>query len=315
MVGVKILSIASFQSFLGADLFNSISQSDLYALTNQARRENQLPLLNQNPKLELAAQLKLNDMLQNGYFAHVSPAGITPWIWIGKANYDYSVAGENLAMNFYNSDDTMKAWLNSDTHRRNILLPEFQDIGIAVGSGIINNQNTVVVVQEFGKPKIMPLPVQVAQRPPPTPKPITVVKVTPKPKLKVTAKPKATTIVVVSPKSLPKISVVPTTSVLSAAKPIITPVSLAQVKSEMSYATQNKTGVTAYSYNLFLDKMTAILFAIMLAIMTLKIFVNINVQVPELILRAAILIILGAIFSNLNDPRLLSLINGSVILP
>src|SRR3989344_1023398 len=177
IIGIKILSLVSFEQFLTGDIYNSISQSDLYTLTNQVRRENKVSILVPNPKLELAARMKLADMLQNNYFAHVSPSGITPWNWIGKAKYDYTVAGENLAMNFFNSDETMKAWLNSEFHKRNILLPEFRDMGIAVGSGVINGQNTTVVVQVFGQPKVSrasaPVTNKVAPRS--TPKPIAVV--------------------------------------------------------------------------------------------------------------------------------------------
>ncbi|OGN04208.1 MAG: hypothetical protein A2746_01950 [Candidatus Yanofskybacteria bacterium RIFCSPHIGHO2_01_FULL_44_22] len=154
LAGLKILSIVSFGNYLGADIFNQISQKDLYQLTNQERRQNGLSELAANPQLETAAQLKLADMFRNDYFAHNSPQGKTPWIWFAQASYDYTAAGENLAMNFYSSNEAMKAWMASDLHRKNILLKDFSETGIAFGSGIFNGEKTAVVVQLFGKPKI-----------------------------------------------------------------------------------------------------------------------------------------------------------------
>ena len=154
LVAIKILSIVSFSSFLGADIFNQVSQGDLYSLTNKARAENGIDQLKVNSKLEVVAQLKLADMFQNNYFAHISPSGVEPWDWFSKANYDYRLAGENLAMNFLSSQEVLKAWLNSESHRKNLLSKDFKEIGIAIGSGLINGQKTIVVVQELGTSRV-----------------------------------------------------------------------------------------------------------------------------------------------------------------
>ncbi len=153
MLGFKILSVISFGNYLGADIFNQISSSDLYSLTNQTRQANGLPALTPNSKLEAAAQLKMTDMFNNNYFAHNSPQGTTPWYWFGKANYKYSAAGENLAMNFYSSDQVMKAWMASELHKKNILLKNFSEIGIAIGYDKLNGEKTMVVVEMFGSPE------------------------------------------------------------------------------------------------------------------------------------------------------------------
>lgn len=152
LVGLKILSVVSFDNYLGADIFNQLSQSDLYQLINQERRQNGEQSLTANSRLEAAAQLKLADMLKNNYFAHNSPQGATPWFWIQKANYNYTIAGENLAMNFYSSNEAMKAWMASETHRKNILLKDFSETGIAVGYGLFNGEKTAMAVQMFGRP-------------------------------------------------------------------------------------------------------------------------------------------------------------------
>ena len=149
LIGLKILSVISFGNYLGADIYSQLSQSDIYQLTNQERRQNGNQPLAVSSRLEAAAQLKLADMFKNNYFAHNSPQGATPWSWLQKANYNYTMAGENLAMNFYSSNEVMKAWMASELHRKNVLLNDFSEIGIAVGYGALNGEKTAMTVQMF----------------------------------------------------------------------------------------------------------------------------------------------------------------------
>jgi hypothetical protein len=169
LVLLKLLSIISYENNLGAVLSNQIVQSDLYAMTNQARANNELPVLRVSSKLEEVAQLKLLDMETHSYFAHVSPQGVTPWAWFDKVHYDYQVAGENLAMDFDSSSGVMHAWLASPDHCKNILYPNFSEIGIAAGTAIIDGQKRLVVVQEFGQPTLTSV-VASKSSPLPTPK-------------------------------------------------------------------------------------------------------------------------------------------------
>ena len=89
-------------------------------------------------------------MIDNNYFAHVSPQKKSPWYWIEKNEYDYTYAGENLAINFTNSEDQQKAWMDSPLHKKNILNPNYDEIGVAVKRGVVEGKETTVVVQMFG---------------------------------------------------------------------------------------------------------------------------------------------------------------------
>lgn len=132
----------------------SVLPGVLTNLTNEARNENGLPVLLENSFLVKSAQAKAEDMAKKGYFAHTSPEGITPWYWLNKNGYKYSYAGENLAVNFFESADVAKAWMASPTHRANIVRKEFTEIGIATASGIYQGREAVFVVQFFGKPLV-----------------------------------------------------------------------------------------------------------------------------------------------------------------
>ena len=121
-------------------------------LTNTDRRANSVHELHLNPTLTTIAQLKANDMAEKGYFAHTSPEGKSPWYWFKQGNYQFTFAGENLAVDFSDSADVERAWMNSPTHRSNILNDKFTEIGVATAVGTLNGRQTTFVVQTFGTP-------------------------------------------------------------------------------------------------------------------------------------------------------------------
>jgi len=100
----------------------------------------------------LAAQRKAENMFQENYWSHYSPDGKTPWDFILGTGYRYEYAGENLAKNFLFSNGVVDAWMNSATHRDNLLKKEYTEVGYAIVNGVLNGEQTTLVVQEFGKP-------------------------------------------------------------------------------------------------------------------------------------------------------------------
>lgn len=131
---------------------SQITISQIVDLTNQERAKNNLPPLSASLSLNNAATAKAANMFEENYWAHYSPSGKDPWGFINQSGYKFSYAGENLARNFQTSGDVVKAWMNSPSHRENILNSNYQDIGIAVVDGVLLGQKTTLVVQEFGRP-------------------------------------------------------------------------------------------------------------------------------------------------------------------
>src|SRR6185369_12448804 len=150
----------------GSGFLALILPNTLIDETNQDRLAANLPPLAENALLTAAAQKKANDMAAKGYFAHTSPEGITPWYWFQQVGYKYTHAGENLAVNFSDSQDVNNAWMNSPDHRANILNGSYTQNGIASAQGSYQGQRTVFVVQLFGRPP--------AAKPAPTPIPVAV---------------------------------------------------------------------------------------------------------------------------------------------
>lgn len=143
----------------GSNFLALVLPSVLNNLTNEKRIALNLNTLAPSITLETAAILKAQDMATKGYFAHNSPDGLTPWYWLGLAGYKYSMAGENLAVNFTDSRDVTEAWMNSPTHRDNIVKQGFTEIGTAAATGFYNGREATFVVQYYARPSIV-APVQ-----------------------------------------------------------------------------------------------------------------------------------------------------------
>ncbi|MBM3257862.1 MAG: hypothetical protein FJZ05_01420 [Candidatus Nealsonbacteria bacterium] len=160
LLALKLLIIPFILSFPGTTFFADITKTSLIQMTNNARQYQGLQPLAENTVLDSAAYLKAKDMLDKGYFAHYSPTGVAPWHWVSLAGYNYKSAGENLAIGFYESGQVHQAWMNSPGHAKNILNPNYQEIGIAVLTGNFQGGQTTLVVQFFGAKQVASVPVQ-----------------------------------------------------------------------------------------------------------------------------------------------------------
>lgn len=129
---------------------SEITAARLIQMTNNAREQNGLPALRINHQLTQAALRKARDLLGRGYFAHTAPDGKPFYQWITEDRYDYSYAGENLAIDFAASEALAAAWLASPAHRANIMNEQYRETGLAVAAGKWQNRETIVAVQMFG---------------------------------------------------------------------------------------------------------------------------------------------------------------------
>jgi hypothetical protein len=129
-----------------------ITVQKVYDLTNKEREKAGLPPLQYNKQLSVAAQRKAEDMFARNYWNHYGPDGTTPWEFIIGSGYQYEYAGENLAKNFMFSDGVVKAWMASPTHKENIVRKEYTEVGYAIVNGLLDGEETTLVVQMFGTP-------------------------------------------------------------------------------------------------------------------------------------------------------------------
>lgn len=279
IAGLIVLAEFAFlaQTFIfapGRGFLAQILESILIEETNASRLADSISILKFNPLLSAAASAKAQDMAEKSYFAHTSPEGVTPWHWLDEVGYKYSYAGENLAINFSDSKDVFDAWMNSPSHRENILNNHFTEIGIGMANGIYQNKETVFIVQFFGKPfekEIAAAPVVPA-------------------KSKVAITPKGNQVVVETPE------------VLSAETAIVVAEKIGGQTLLIEKAIMSPRTRTQYFY-------LALLGLISLALV-LSIFIKIKIQHPRIIINGLILIFIINTVLFLNN--YLFVANGQV---
>lgn len=108
----------------------------LFAAANAEREKAGLPPLLLDEGLSHIARIRVRQLVDQNYFAHVDPFGYRMYVeLLAHFGYDsYAWAGENLAMNNYSVAESperaMVAFMNSPSHRANILSRDFGRVGI-----------------------------------------------------------------------------------------------------------------------------------------------------------------------------------------
>lgn len=152
---LKFLVIPLIGNLMGIFLFISpvqaaeLSTINIINLTNKERIKAGLPEIKANSLLTKAAENKAEAIFDTQTFAH--NLGSRKFSdWIKEEGYNYSYVGENLAMDFLTAEGAIRGWLDSPTHKKNLLNPEFEEIGVAVEEAQFENKKTILIVQIFG---------------------------------------------------------------------------------------------------------------------------------------------------------------------
>jgi uncharacterized YkwD family protein/spore coat assembly protein SafA len=124
-------------------------ENEVIRLVNVERAKNGLHALTGNWQISRVARYKSQDMVNKGYFGHISPTYGTPFTMMENFGIRFSSAGENIAEGQRTPQEVMNAWMNSPGHRANILSPSYTQIGV----GLAKNKNGVCYwTQMFIKP-------------------------------------------------------------------------------------------------------------------------------------------------------------------
>jgi hypothetical protein len=107
----------------------NVSTGGLLNETNKQRLANKKSALTINTSLNQAAQAKADDMAKRNYWSHNTPENNEPWVFITMSGYEYHKAGENLAYGFADDSQIVKGWMNSPSHRDNLLDELFSEVG------------------------------------------------------------------------------------------------------------------------------------------------------------------------------------------
>ena len=110
-------------------------ESSACALVNQMRVQNGLKPLNIDKPLSVKARIKSNDMKANKYFSHNSPTYGSPFAMMQSLGIAYKSAGENIAKGYTSAEAVVNAWMNSPSHKANILSSKYTSMGIGYVDG------------------------------------------------------------------------------------------------------------------------------------------------------------------------------------
>ncbi|MET1030459.1 CAP domain-containing protein [Domibacillus tundrae] len=110
-------------------------EQEVAKLVNEERAKAGLKALELDTKLSEVARAKSQDMKDKGYFDHQSPTYGSPFDMMKQFGITYNTAGENIAKGQQTPEEVMKAWMNSDGHRKNILSADFTHIGVGYVDG------------------------------------------------------------------------------------------------------------------------------------------------------------------------------------
>jgi uncharacterized protein YkwD len=127
----------------------SAPEQQLLDLTNQERKQHDLPPLQPAPILFKVARGHSANMAKQEKMAHVLD-GKTPYQRIKGAGYAYRYSGENVAYGEVELEEIMKAWMASPAHRDNILNRKFTEIGLGLAT---SEKGEVYYTQVFATPK------------------------------------------------------------------------------------------------------------------------------------------------------------------
>ena len=105
-------------------------ERQVVSLVNAERAQYSLPALTLNSDLSAYARVKSDDLRAGGYFSHESPTYGSPFSMMQSFGVTYTAAGENIAMGYASPEAVVRAWMDSEGHRANILSASYTQTGV-----------------------------------------------------------------------------------------------------------------------------------------------------------------------------------------
>ncbi len=102
------------------------------ALINAYRKESGLPPLHLNARLTRAAKMHSRDLARSDRISHFGSDGSNPWERVARTGYKARLAAENVGTGQTSIEEVFKGWRNSESHNKNLLLPDARHMGIAL---------------------------------------------------------------------------------------------------------------------------------------------------------------------------------------
>lgn len=137
----------------------SASARHIAELTNSDRATHGLTALRWSESLAAAAQAHAERMAAEGYLSHRYPGEAEVGARAARAGAHFREIAENIATGF-SSEQVEREWMHSPPHRRNILDPDLNAIGVAV----VARGDKLYVAEDFADASEALSPQQVEHR-------------------------------------------------------------------------------------------------------------------------------------------------------
>ena len=123
-------------------------KAEVIRLVNIEREQAGVAPVEEMEILDIMADVRAEESSE--VFKHTRPDGTRCFSIFSEYELTYWAAGENLAYGFRTPEKVVDAWMNSESHRRNILDPDFEFIGIGYCT---SERNRIYCSQLFYSPK------------------------------------------------------------------------------------------------------------------------------------------------------------------
>jgi hypothetical protein len=149
----KILFLLTFFLIPLITFGSEFSPNVLIESINTEREAMGLRALVEDPRLSYAALSKAEELADIGYLVHSLAEQGTAWAVLENVGYTYLYAGENLGVGQVTEKEIFERWMNSPTHKENIINSFFTEVGIGVINGKFGGKDVLYIVSYFAKPK------------------------------------------------------------------------------------------------------------------------------------------------------------------
>jgi uncharacterized protein YkwD len=135
----------------------AVQEKAVACLVNWARAQEGRAQLAARPALRKAAEVKGLKVASCGQFSH-TPCGSAITAGVNASGYRYGWFGENLYAGLYgrvSAREVVSAWLQSPSHRANMLQRHFRHVGVAPvrAPGLLEGTDAVVWTAAFASPR------------------------------------------------------------------------------------------------------------------------------------------------------------------
>lgn len=136
IITVSVLPVpAAARTVSGQSTSISQLEQETAEAINSQRADYGLEPLSISATLSVQARVKARDMQTGGYFSHTSPTYGSPFAMMQALGVSYQSAAENIAMGYRSADAVVRAWMNSPSHRANLLSDRYTEMGVGYSGG------------------------------------------------------------------------------------------------------------------------------------------------------------------------------------